>query len=87
VEARRRTHWVLSNTDSIDLNESPDVLGARALDGSLAAGPAKGVLKHLKSALQERHGASEAEGVFAQLKADATEHLRNRGRKSLNLSS
>jgi hypothetical protein len=79
VEARRRTHWVLSNTDSIDLNESPDVLGARALEGSLAAGPAKGVLKHLKSTLQERHGASEAEGVFAQLKADATEHLRNRG--------
>jgi hypothetical protein len=79
VEARRRTHWVLNNTDSIDLNETPDVIGARALEGSLAAGPAKGVLKHLKSALQERHGASEAEEKFARLKADATEHIRRRG--------
>ena len=79
IESNRRTHWVMDDTKSINLAESPDLLGARALEGSVADGPAKGIVKQLKSKLVKERGLTEAETVMTKLKADAAAHL---GRQS-----
>jgi hypothetical protein len=79
IESSRRTHWVLDDSKSINLTESPDLLGARALEGSVAEGPAKGLVKKLKSKLVKERGLTEAEAVMTKLKTDAVAHL---GRQS-----
>jgi hypothetical protein len=71
VESTRRKHWLLDNTTSIDLSESPDLVGARALEGSAASGPAKGVLKEFRKRLVMQKGGAAAEAALAKLKLDA----------------
>jgi hypothetical protein len=71
VETKRRTHWLLNNTESIDLSESPDVLGARAISGCAIDGPAKGLLKELNARLVKELGPAAAKAEMIKLKADA----------------
>jgi hypothetical protein len=78
VESRRRGHWLLDNTKTIDLSESPDVLGARALEGSAAEGPAKGLLKEVRSRLVKERGSTAADAVMTRWKEDAATHLGQR---------
>jgi hypothetical protein len=77
VETKRRTHWLLNDIPSIDLSESPDVLGARAISGSAVDGPVKGLLKELKNRLVKRLGPAAAEAEMAKLKADAELRIAN----------
>ena len=78
VESRRRGHWLLDDTRSIDLSESPDMLGARALEGSAAEGPAKGLLKEVKDRLAKERGAAAADAIVAKWKGDAAAHLQRK---------
>lgn len=71
VESRRRKHWLLDDTNSIDLSESPDMVGARALAADRPAGPAKGILKEFKGRMVKHHGAAKAEAEIAKLKEHA----------------
>jgi hypothetical protein len=71
VESKRRTHWLLDNTESVDLSESPDVLGARALEGSTDNRLSKSVLKEFRSRLVKQRGAVAAEAAIEKLKMDA----------------
>jgi hypothetical protein len=75
VETKRRTHWLLANTDSIDLSEPPDLLGARALDAAALRGPAKGIMKELTSKLIKQRGAAAAEAEIQRLKTGAKTRL------------
>jgi hypothetical protein len=71
VESRRRKHWLLDDTKSIDLTESPDLLAARALRADKPPGPAKGILKEFKSRMVKHRGVASAEAEFTKLKAHA----------------
>jgi hypothetical protein len=71
VESRRRKHWLLDNTKSIDLSEPPELLAARALRTDKPDGPAKGILKKLKGRMVKHRGVAEAEAEITKLKAHA----------------
>jgi hypothetical protein len=78
VEGRRRSHWLLDNTRSIDLSEPADLLGARVLQGRKLEGPAKGVMNEVKSRLIKERGKVVADALLAKWKADATAHIQQR---------
>jgi hypothetical protein len=78
VESRRRKHWLLDDTKSIDLSEPPDLLAARALRADKPDGPAKGILKELKGKIAKHRGVAVAEAEIANLKAHAEIRM-NRG--------
>ena len=71
VESRRRKHWLLDDTKSIDLSEPPDLLAARALRADKPDGPAKGILKEFKGKMVKHRGVAGAEAEIAKLKAHA----------------
>jgi hypothetical protein len=71
VESRRRKHWLLDDTKSIDLSEPPDLLAARALRADKPEGPAKGILKEFKGKMVKHRGVAAAEAEIAKLKAHA----------------
>jgi hypothetical protein len=75
VESRRRKHWLLDDTKSIDLSESPDLLAARAVRADKPAGPAKGILKEYKGRMAKHRGVAEAEAEITKLKAHADMHI------------
>jgi hypothetical protein len=78
VESRRRGHWLLNDTQAIDLSEPPELLGARALAGSSADGPANGLLKVVRNRLVKERGDKEADAVLAKWKEDAEARLGQR---------
>src|ERR1700682_6497716 len=71
VESRRRKHWLLDDTKSIDLSESPELLAARAPRADKPDGPAKGILKEYKGRMAKHRGVAEAEAEITKLKAHA----------------
>lgn len=71
VESQRRKHWLLDDTKSIDLSESPELLAARALRANKPEGPAKGLLKEFKWRLVNHRGVAEGGAEIEKLKAHA----------------
>jgi hypothetical protein len=77
VESKRRKHWLLDDTKSIDLTEAPDKLAARALDAATVRGPTKGLLKEYKARIVKQRGPEAAEAEIAKLRADAKIRVEN----------
>ena len=71
VETRRRKHFLLKKSNSIDLSEPPHLLAARAMIQAGQEPPVKRVLKRFKSRLVAEAGPLKAAALMAKLEEDA----------------
>ena len=73
IEVNRRRNWLLENTASISLSDSPLLIGAKAIISSDSSRPVKGVLTEFRRRLIAEGGQEFAEATLAKLTADATD--------------
>lgn len=71
IELRRRQNWLLEKTESINLSDSPLLIGAKAIVSSDGSRPVKGVLGELRRRLIDEGGQEFADVTVAKLTADA----------------
>jgi len=73
IELRRRQNWLLEKTRSINLSDSPLLIGAKGIVSSDGNRPVKGVLTEFRRRLIDEGGQESADATLAKLTADAAE--------------
>ncbi len=72
TESRRRSHFLLNNTEALDLSATPEHLAAQAITHLANARPVKGLVKKLEAELAAEAGPQKAAELMAKLRVDAT---------------
>ena len=71
IERKRRHHWLLADLDFIDLNDSPERIGAAMLTHGGNHRVAKMLLRHLDQHLAQQRDPRTAQTIVQQIKARA----------------
>ncbi len=75
VESSRRNHWVLKNSEKIDLSAPHHLTAANAFADKDEDRVSKALLKHLKKKMVKELGKEKAEATFIDLKREASKLL------------